>query len=75
MSFKSPAQRKYIFKVLDNKKKGINPIQDKSPSKSITAKPQNISIQPIKMKNPSAIPALPGLPKPAKFAKMKKFFK
>lgn len=75
MSFKSPAQRKYLFKVLDDKKKGVNPIQNKSEPKSINLnQPQNVSIKPIKA-NPSAIPALPGLPKPSKFAKMKKFYK
>lgn len=107
--FKSPAQRKFMFSVLADKKKGTtsginpapsgssNPMMNKSSQQSISLKTPQAPMQQIKpMKvnsisptsNPglqlpklgsqqkaATIPALPGMPKPAKFAKVKKFFK
>jgi len=106
--FKSPAQRKFMFSVLADKKKGVtsgtnpapsgqsNPMMNKSSQQSISLKQSQAPMQQIKpMKvnsisptsNPglqlpklgsqkaATIPALPGLPKPARFGKIKKFFK
>lgn len=80
MSFKSPAQRKFLFAAKDDKSKGLNPMEQKSQAKSIDLKqPQApLKTNPFKIekiKNPTAIPAIPALPKPARFAKIKKFFK
>lgn len=59
MNFKSPNQRKYIFKVLSDKKKGIKTIDLK--------KPQDISFKQNKLVDP--------IPKIPKFTKIKKYFK
>jgi len=81
MNFKSLKQKGYLFASLADKKKGLNPMEEKSKAKSIDLKqPQApMKTSPIpkitKLENPTAIPALPGLPKLAKFTKMKKFYK
>ena len=84
MAFKGPGQRKFFFAAQDDKKKGLNPMEQKTKANPIDLKQaqaplKSPSLNVPKLNNPTAnpkpIPALPGLPKPARFAKMKKYFK
>lgn len=91
MGFKSAKQRAFLFAMDRDKAKGQNPQQihaQKSSAQPVSLPPaqapmpHNIKIGTIKptatpkLKLPkSTIPALPGLPKPAKFGKIRKFLK
>lgn len=91
MGFKSAKQRAFLFAMDKDKAKGQDPQQihaQKSSAQAVSLPPaqapmpHNIKMGTIKptsipkLKLPkTSIPALPGLPKPAKFAKVKKFFK
>lgn len=72
MSFKSPAQRKFLFAMDKDKQKGI-PV-NKSSAKSFSV-PKLPSVNMSPTVKPTNIPSLPALPKMDKFARVKKYFK